>query len=74
MTSPPKGFRQEAEFGFGVQNEDIVVGGQGDADDLLLGGEGFAGAADTPRRKLVAVEELAAVGHDHVLGLTAFCP
>ena len=25
---------------------DIVIGGQGDADDLLLGGEGFARAAD----------------------------
>ena len=60
-------FRQEAEFGFGVQDEDIVIGGQGDADDLLLGGEGFAGAADA-QTKAVPVEELAAVCHNHVLG------
>ena len=60
-------FRQEAEFGFGVQDEDIVIGGQGDADDLLLGGEGFAGSADT-QPKAVPVEEFAAVRHDHVLG------
>ena len=60
-------FRQEAKFGFGVQNEDIVIGGQGDADDLLLGGEGFAGAADT-QTETVPVEEFAAVRHDHVLG------
>ena len=60
-------FCQEAEFGFGVQDEDIVIGGQGDADDLLLGGEGFAGAADA-QTKAVPVEEFAAVRHDHVLG------
>ena len=60
-------FCQEAEFGFGIQNEDIVIGGQGDADDLFLGGEGFAGAADA-QTKAVPVEELAAIRHNHVLG------
>ena len=60
-------FCQEAEFGFGVQNEDIVIGGQGDADDLLLGGEGLAGAADT-QTKAVPVEKIAAIRHNHVLG------
>ena len=60
-------FRQEAEFGFGIQDENIVIGGQGDADDLLLGREGFAGAADA-QTKAVPVEELAAVRHNHVLG------
>ena len=60
-------FRQEAKFGFGVQDEDIVIGGQGNADNLLLGGEGFAGSADT-QTETVPVEESAAVRHNHVLG------
>ena len=55
-----KGFHQKAEFGFRIQNQDIVVGGQGDADDFFLGGEGFAGTGNA-KAEAVAVEQLSLI-------------
>ena len=62
-----KGFHQKAEFGFRVQNENIVIGGKCNADDFFLGREGFTGTGNT-QAKAVAIEQLAAVCHNHVLG------
>ena len=41
-----EGLDKEAEFRFRIQNQDIVVGGKGDADDFFLGGEGLAGTGN----------------------------
>ena len=60
-----KGFREIPELRFGIQDQDIVIGGQGDAHDLLFGAERLA-AAGNAQPEAVAVEELAPVGHNHV--------
>ena len=62
-----EGFHQKAKLRLRIQNEDIIVCRQGNADDFFLSGEGFSGAAYA-QTEAVSVEELAAVGHNHVLG------
>ena len=62
-----EGLHQKAELRLRVQNKDIIVCRQGNADNFLLGGEGFAGTADA-QTEAVSVKELAAVSHNHVFG------
>ena len=56
---------QRAIFAFGIDNDDIVVRGEGNAGDLLLGGEGLAGAGDA-QNEAVSVQQFLPVGNDEV--------
>ena len=67
ITSPPSASTKISKFRLRVQNQDIVIGGQDDADDFFLGGKGFSRATDS-QAKTVPVEKFSAVSHNHVFG------
>ena len=61
-----EGFHQMSEFGFHVQNQDVILRGQGDLSDFLFGTHGLAGAGYA-QAEAVAVKQLSAIHHDTVL-------
>ena len=56
---------QRAIFAFGIYDDDVVLCREGHPGDLLLGGEGFAGAGDA-QDKAVSVQQLLPVCHNQV--------
>ena len=61
-----KGFGQIAELGLWVENEDVILGGERDLHDFFLGAHTLAGTRNA-QTEAVAVEQQAAIRHDHVL-------
>ena len=61
-----KGFGQIAELRLRVENENVILGGKRDLHDFLLGAHALAGAGYA-QTETVAVEQQAAIRHDHVL-------
>ena len=57
---------QVAKLRFRVEDEDVILGRQRDLHQFLFGGHRLAGAGHA-QTETVAVEQLGAVGHDHVL-------
>ena len=60
-----EGFHQMSEFGFHIQDQDIILRGQCDLSDFFFGTHGLAGAGHA-QAKAVAVEQLPAIYHDAV--------
>ena len=61
-----EGFGQIAELGLWVENEDVILGGERDLHDFFLGAHTLAGTRNA-QTEAVAVEQQAAIRHDHVL-------
>ena len=61
-----KGFGQIAELRLRVENEDVILGGKRDLHDFFLGAHALTGAGHA-QTEAVAVEQQAAIRHDHVL-------
>ena len=62
---PPEGPHQVPILALGVDDDNIIVGRQGDKGDKLLHGEGLAGAGDA-QDEAVGVEEILAVADQKV--------
>ena len=61
-----KGFGQIAELRLRVEDEDVILGGERDLHDFFLGAHALAGTGHA-QTETVAVEQQAAIRHDHVL-------
>ena len=61
-----EGFGQIAELRLRVKDEDVILGGKRDLRDLFLGAHALAGTGHA-QPKAVAIQQQAAVCHDHVL-------
>ena len=61
-----KGFGQIAELRLRVENENVILGGECNLHDFFLGAHALAGAGHA-QTEAVAVQQQAAVRHDHVL-------
>ena len=61
-----KGFGQIAELRLRVENENVILGGKRDLHDFFLGAHALAGTRNA-QTEAVAVEQQAAVCHNHVL-------
>ena len=57
-----EGLDKEAEFRFRIQNQDIIVGGKGDADNFFLGGEGLAGTGNAEAKAVSGLFNFAVLG------------
>ena len=57
---------QVAELRLRVKNQDVILGGECDLYKFLLGGHRLAGAGHA-QTEAVAIQQLGAVGHDHIL-------
>ncbi len=61
-----KGFGQIAELRLRVENEDVILGGECNLNNLFLGAHTLAGAGNT-QAEAVAVEQQPSIRYDHVL-------
>ena len=61
-----KGFGQIAELRLRVEDENVILGGKRDLHDFFLGAHALAGTGHA-QTKTVAVQQQAAVCHNHVL-------
>ena len=61
-----KGFGQIAELRLRVEDENVILGGKRDLHDFFLGAHALAGTGHA-QTETVAVEQQAAIRHDHVL-------
>ena len=60
-----KGFGQIAELRLRVENENVILGGKRDLHDFFLGAHALAGTGHA-QTETVAVEQQAAIRHDHI--------
>ena len=61
-----EGFGQIAELRLRVENENVILGGKRNLHDFFLGAHALAGTGHA-QTETVAVEQQAAIRHDHVL-------
>ena len=61
-----EGFGQIAELRLRVENENVILGGERDLHDFFLGAHALAGTRNA-QTEAVAVEQQAAIRHDHIL-------